>query len=663
MKIKGLCASTEELSGQACQIIRYGLAMALIWSIIMSLSIWWYFQSHNRQINAVALAEARAAIETDVLYRRWSTYHGGVYVPVTDKTLPNPNLVNIAEREVTSSSGRVLTIINPAYMTRQVYELALEKKMNRKAHLTSLKPIRPENRPDDWEVEALNSFENGEKEKIEFVKMNGELNIRLMRPFITEKPCLKCHQHQGYHEGDIRGGLSVSLPIAPLAATMKPQLIGNTITHGLIWIVGLIGIIFGTRKLHRHNSVLMQSEFRYRTVADYTSDWEYWRALDGSFIYISPNCSLLCGYSAEEFQRSPHLISEIVHPDDRHAFDNHTNLYNNDLDALQLEFRIITREGMERWISHLCRQVYDASGKPLGYRASNRDITERKQIENEMREQAELLESEIAERQKVQEVLASQQQQLQVLNHSLEERISDAVSELRRKDQMLILQGRQAAMGEMINNIAHQWRQPLNNVGLIVQNIRDAFENGDLTREDMETQVDKAMESIMYMSGTINDFSGFFHPEKESQSFQVDVIVKRALNFLRSTFSSSFIQVDFKEDQNVRVSGFPNEYLQALLNILGNARDVLLERQIADPLIQIRVFMQNNRSVVTISDNGGGIDETALPKIFDPYFTTKDPGKGSGIGLYMSKTIVEKNMNGKLTASNNEQGAVFRIEI
>ena len=663
MRIANLCNSAEELSGQAFQIIRYGLAMAVLWTVIMSGSLWWYFESHTRQVNAVALAEARAAIETDVLYRRWSTYHGGVYVPVTERTPPNSNLKNIADRDVTTSSGRILTIINPAYMTRQVYELASEKKIARKAHLTSLKPIRPENQPDEWETKALKLFENGEKEAVELIKMDGELNIRLMRPFVTEKPCLKCHQHQGYREGDIRGGLSVSLPIAPIAATLEPQLIESTVTHGLIWIIGLTGIVFGTRKLHWNNSVLMQSELRYRTVADYTSDWEYWRALDGSFIYISPSCSLLSGYSAEEFQRTPHLISDIVHPDDRIIFDNHTGFYGNEKDAVQLEFRIITRDGQERWISHVCRQVYTPSGEPLGYRASNRDVTERKRIENQMREQATLLESEIAERQKVQEALSSQQLQLQILNHSLEERISEAVAELRCKDQMLILQGRQAAMGEMINNIAHQWRQPLNNVGLIVQNMGDAFENGDLTIEDMVAQVDKAMDSIMYMSGTINDFSDFFHPEKERLPFQVDKIVKRAINFLSSTFARNFIHVDFKEDHKVMVSGFANEYLQALLNILGNARDVLLERNITDPLIQIRIFTQKERSVVTISDNGGGIDETILPKIFDPYFTTKEPGKGSGIGLYMSKTIIEKNMSGTLTATNNDYGAIFRIEV
>lgn len=663
MKITGLCNSSGELSGQACQIIRYGLAMALIWTVIMSGSLWWYFQAHNRQIKSVALAEARAAIDTDVLYRRWSTYHGGVYAPVTAMTPPNPNLVNIQEREVTTPSGRVLTLINPAYMTRQVYELAVEKKLPRKAHLTSLNPIRPENRPDAWEAKALKSFENGEKEASELLTMDGELKMRLMKPFITEKPCLKCHLHQGYREGDVRGGLSVSIPVAPIAATLRPQIVGSSTTHGIIWIIGLVGIGVGTRKLHRSSSVLMQSELRYRTVADYTSDWEYWIAPDGSFIYISPSCMRFSGYSAEEFQRTPSLIADIVHPDDRTAFDNHTHCLDNDNNPAQFEFRIITRAGRELWLSHVCRQVYDPSGRSLGYRASNRDITERKQIENEMREQAAQLEAEIAERQKTQEALAVQQQQLQILNRSLEERISEAVSELRRKDQMLILQGRQAAMGEMINNIAHQWRQPLNNVGLIVQNLKDAFENGELTMEEMESQVGRAMDSIMYMSGTINDFTGFFHPEKEPQPFKVDSIVTRAINFLTSTLSNNHIRVDYMEDHDVMVTGFPNEYLQALLNILGNARDVLLERKIADPWIWVRIFKQNNRSVVTVSDNGGGINQDVLPKIFDPYFTTKEPGKGSGVGLYMSKTIIEKNMNGSLTAANNENGAVFRIEI
>lgn len=663
MRMFGLCNSVEEMSGQACQIIRYGLVMGVIWTIIMSGSLWWYFQSHKRQINAVALAEARAAIETDVLYRRWGTYHGGVYVPVTERTTPNPNLSTIVEREVTTPSGRVLTLINPAYMTRQVYELAIEKKMSLKAHLTSLKPIRPENKADEWETKALKTFENGDKEAFELFIMDGKLKIRLMRPFFTEKPCLKCHHHQGYQEGDIRGGISVSLPIAPIAAALFPQMVENSVAHGILWIIGLAGIGLGTRKLHRNSNAIMQSELRYRTVANYTADWEYWRAPDGSFVYVSPSCSRLSGYTAEEFQRNSNLITDILHPEDRIIFKEHIHCLDKDNQPKQLEFRIITREGKERWISHVCRQVYDLSGKSLGYRVSNRDITEQKQIENEMREQAVLLEAEIAERQRAQEALTAQKQQLQILNCSLEERISEAVLELRRKDQMLILQGRQAAMGEMINNIAHQWRQPLNNVGLIVQNMKDAFENEELTHEDMEAQVGRAMDSIMYMSCTINDFSSFFHPEKEQQLFQVDKVVKRAINFMKSTFASSSISVEYTEDQNVMATGFPNEYLQALLNILGNAKDVLLERKITNPLIQIRIFMDSERSVVTIGDNAGGVDETVLPKIFDPYFTTKEPGKGSGIGLYMSKAIIEKNMSGTLTVANNDQGALFRIEV
>jgi len=280
-----------------------------------------------------------------------------------------------------------------------------------------------------------------------------------------------------------------------------------------------------------------------------------------------------------------------------------------------------------------------------------------------LHKQTMLLEQEVVERQQAQEKLAVKQRQLEEMNEVLAGGINEAVTELRHKDQILIQQSRLAAMGEMINNIAHQWRQPLNNIGLIVQNLQLAYQSGDMTATEVNKEADKAMDVILHMSRTIDDFRNFFRQDKEKRTFEINTVVSRSLEFIAATLESCRIRVDVTNDGAVSAVGYQNEYAQVLLNIISNARDALVERMVASPRISIRITGENGRSLVTISDNGGGIAEDILPRIFDPYFTTKEPGKGTGIGLYMSKVIIEKNMDGRLTARNVEGGAEFRIEV
>ena len=296
-------------------------------------------------------------------------------------------------------------------------------------------------------------------------------------------------------------------------------------------------------------------------------------------------------------------------------------------------------------------------------RELRRKITEQQKVEEELHVQAALLEQEVAERQLAQEELAIKQQQLEALNQSLEERIIRTLAEIRQKDQMLIHQSRLAAMGEMISNIAHQWRQPLNNVGLIVQNIQAAFDAGELTSDAIAKEVDDAMNVILFMSHTIDDFRNFFQQDKVKCTFSVNRAVARAIEFMMPGLKHKGIAIELEEEQTSDALGYANEYAQVLLNIINNAKDVFQERQSPEPRICVRVFRENSRSVVTVCDNGGGIDADILPKIFDPYFTTKEKTQGTGIGLYMSKVIIEQHMGGMLTARNVDEGAEFRVEL
>jgi PAS domain S-box-containing protein len=269
----------------------------------------------------------------------------------------------------------------------------------------------------------------------------------------------------------------------------------------------------------------------------------------------------------------------------------------------------------------------------------------------------------LTERRSAEKALIENRHNTEELNKLLELRVVKAVEELRRKDQMLILQDRLAVMGEMINNIAHQWRQPLNTLGLLIQQLPIFYDLGSFSREILKENSTKSMELIRHMSQTIDDFKDFFIPDKEIVAFSVNQVIEQTLSLVKQSFKGQKIDIVLHIEGDPLINGYPNEYAQVLLNILMNARDALVEHNVDDALISIRAFSESGNTVVTITDNAGGVAEEIMDKLFDSNFTTKGPDKGTGIGLFMSKTIIEKNMGGSLTVRNAGSGAEFRIEV
>jgi signal transduction histidine kinase len=237
------------------------------------------------------------------------------------------------------------------------------------------------------------------------------------------------------------------------------------------------------------------------------------------------------------------------------------------------------------------------------------------------------------------------------------------VETLREREQQLLQQSRLAAMGEMINNIAHQWRQPLNVLGLWVQQMPIVFDMGSFSKEYLSSIVTNSMEQINYMSRTIDEFRNFFKPDKEKIDFTIRETVAKAVALVENSFKIQKIGIDVHADSNPSIYGYQNEYSQVLLNIIMNAKDELLTNSSDNATITITISREHGNGVVTIADNGGGIPQGIMSKIFEPYFTTKGPDRGTGVGLFMSKAIIEKNMGGRLTARNIAKGAEFRIEV
>ncbi|MBU0969876.1 MAG: DUF3365 domain-containing protein [Proteobacteria bacterium] len=236
----------------------YAACIISVWSLFLFFSWLWIVQSSRSGTLEIIRIDARTAFEKDILYRRWNAGHGEVYVPITAQTQPNPYL-KTEHREIQAPEGITLTKVNPAYMTRQVHEMAAQIH-GRKSHITSLNPIRPQNAPDPWETQALKRFEKGEPEVSSVEKIDQTDHLRLMRPLVTEKGCLGCHEEQGYTEGEIRGGISISIPLAPFLAIEKTHTDTMSLIYGILWAMGVAGTLTSMYFLNRQIQRLQRAE-------------------------------------------------------------------------------------------------------------------------------------------------------------------------------------------------------------------------------------------------------------------------------------------------------------------------------------------------------------------------------------------------------------------
>ena len=254
-------------------------------------------------------------------------------------------------------------------------------------------------------------------------------------------------------------------------------------------------------------------------------------------------------------------------------------------------------------------------------------------------------------------------EEVQRLNRTLEERIQHEVDKNRRQEQMMLHQTRLAQMGEMISMIAHQWRQPLNAISITASKIElDAM----IDKLDDESAI-KAAQNISnyttHLSNTIEDFRDFFRPDKQKEETTFDVLVGSVMTIAGIAFENKNIVMDTQLQCRDPFTTYANELRRVILNLLKNAEDILLERNVEEPTILIASFKDGDDFVLRISDNGGGVPESVMEHIFDPYFSTKSAKGGTGLGLYMSKIIVEKHCGGSLSVQNDDHGAVFTIRL
>jgi len=246
-------------------------------------------------------------------------------------------------------------------------------------------------------------------------------------------------------------------------------------------------------------------------------------------------------------------------------------------------------------------------------------------------------------------------------NKKLEEEVNKQLQELREKDKLLIAQSKLAAVGETLAHIAHQWKQPLSQINSVVVNIEADFEEKRLTKQQLEEHLNEIEKLTLYMSDTIQSFNNYLQPNEDKEIFSMKEAFNDAFALVFKLLESKQIECKFELLEDSFIKGVKKEFVQAILVFLNNAKDVLVDNEIRNPKIYVSIGKKENKALLEISDNGGGILSKYFDKIFDPYFTTKPHSQGTGHGLCMAKMIIEKSMHGELKVKNENLGAKFSI--
>ena len=244
-------------------------------------------------------------------------------------------------------------------------------------------------------------------------------------------------------------------------------------------------------------------------------------------------------------------------------------------------------------------------------------------------------------------------------NIELENEVEKQLLELRQKDKLLIAQSKLAAVGETLAHIAHQWKQPLSQINSVVANIDADFDEKLLTKKQLAQHLNEIEKLTFYMADTIESFNTYLQPNAKKENFSIQDAFVKSYSLVESLIKSQNIKCNINIKQDAIVVGVQKEFIQALLVMLNNAKDILIQRNILHKIIDINIFTVEDKVYIEISDNAGGIENQYFDKIFDPYFTTKPHSQGTGHGLCMAKMIIEKSMNGTLSVQNTKYGAKF----
>lgn len=567
---------------------------ALVWTLFLASSLFNNLEEHRQSVLSFAKSEADVLIKHMKAARDWNASHGGLYAETSERTPPNPHLIGLVkERNIETASGRKLTLVNPAYMTRLINDYFNETD-KRIAHITSLNPIRPENVADEWEKRALIAFERGTTEVSEITELNGKPYMRLMRPLVTKTSCLKCHAAQGYKVGDIRGGITASVPFVQHAAYLEKLNRDDAITYAGIWVLGLLGIFFGYKRLSKGEQDLQQAEEDIHILSssvEQASEGILITDREGIIKYANPAFTRLSGYSkAEVVGKRPSLFKSDLH------------------DSRYYEKMWADISSGKPWQDRIVNLKKDGSSYPAML-----SIAPIKNREGEITH------------------YVGSQQDLREYEH-LEEQFHQAQ--------------KMEAIGTLVGGIAHDFNNTLAGITGNLYLAKKSISDSPKTVQRLET-----IEALSYgTAAMIQQLLAFVRKDvKTFHPLTISSFIKETVKMHRVSIPENIRLICNVRDTDAQVKGDINQLQQVIMNLLNNARDAVEASEDPTITIELNVFEADSRflnkhpdltsgsfATISVSDNGCGIKQGNIEHIFDPFFSTKDVGKGTGLGLSMA---------------------------
>ncbi len=377
--------------------------------------------------------------------------------------------------------------------------------------------------------------------------------------------------------------------------------------------------------------------------------------INGVITFVNDEFCKISGFSKEELIGSYHNI--VRHPDVPKK--NFTILWNTILakKSFKATVKNICKDGSTVYLNTTITPILDDKNNIKEFIAIRYDVTKEVELKKALeRKDKELHILNKTLEQRVQKQTA----QFIELNQTLEQRVQEEIAKNKEKQKILFWQSRMASLGQMLANIAHQWRQPLTELSLTMFNIKKSAKRNDL--EKINEYYKESLSIIENMSKTIDDFSNFFNPNKAKEKFYLDHSINESLIITKKLLQKESIKVK-KYFENIEVVGVLNELTQIIINLIQNSTEAFKLNNIKDRRIEIIIKKDSNFAIIEYKDNAGGADEDIVDKIFEPYFTTKHQSNGTGLGLFMSKMIIEKSLDGTIDAKNDENGLIFIIKI
>jgi len=382
--------------------------------------------------------------------------------------------------------------------------------------------------------------------------------------------------------------------------------------------------------------------------------------INGIITFVNDEFCKISGYSKEELIGQNHNI--VRHPDV--PASTFKQLWQTILQKKTYKSTVknLAKDGSTFYVNTTVCPILNENDEIEEFIAIRYDVTESVRLSEALIAKDEELEDLNAT---LEERVKEQTKALTKLNQTLEERVKEEVEKNREKDRFLFQQSRLASMGEMIANIAHQWRQPLSELNITLYKMNKLYRRQNDGKDiEFEDSYEHAKKIISKMSETIEDFRNFFNPSRESEFFYLSSVAKEAMDIMRGTVDKNEVEIKLEIKQDAEIQGYFNEFSQVLINLINNAIDAFSQNKIKNRLIYIEIDTSlQGDAIIKVCDNAGGIDTAILDKIFEPYFTTKHASAGTGLGLYMSKMIIKNSMKGSIVAYNSDDGVCFTITI